>query len=32
MTAEEVEEVTLEDKHLSTLAEPLIHSWPSIKK
>ena len=31
MTAEEIGEAALGDKHLSTLAELVIHSWPSTK-
>ena len=28
---EEIKEVTLEHKHLSALAELILHSWPSTK-
>ena len=31
MTAENVKEVSLEDKHPSALAELVLYSWPSTK-
>ena len=31
MTTKEMREVTIEGEHLCTLAEPVLHSWPSTK-
>ena len=31
MTVEEIRKATMEDEHLSTLTEPELHDWPSMK-
>ena len=31
MIAEEIREATLEDEHLSALADIILHTWPSTK-